>query len=270
MAKTGVVFVSTLLLLHYYLLHNGVQGFQIDVSVSPFFHRSLQSSKIRRCCSNSIRKSRTWLTGQIRCAAHSDSAEPAAQEDDYSALISWLESGGGSVTGVHITPNDPGGGGRGLVAADHIRKGQAIITVPQSMQVSFHMHTISPSIIRLSYLQRNQSTHNEHVHRPRAPAHAGACRAAQLAYGGAAGDSDPALLRAVDRVPPGLWAVRLGLKLLREVAAEEQQGDRALPPLPAPALFPVLGNPSQELRPAQQWAHEIVKSLAWQPPPSLA
>ena len=54
--------------------------------------------------------------------------------DTYTALVSWLIAGGGFVhEAVTLTPND-GTGGRGLVAARNIARGEKLIVVPEKAQ----------------------------------------------------------------------------------------------------------------------------------------
>ena len=58
-------------------------------------------------------------------------------EDTYTALVSWLIAAGGFVhEAVALTPND-GTGGRGLVAARDIARGEQLIVVPEKAQLFY-------------------------------------------------------------------------------------------------------------------------------------
>jgi hypothetical protein len=65
------------------------------------------------------------------------SSRKGAQEegaDTFTALVSWLIAAGGFVhEAVTLTPND-GTGGRGLVAARDVARGEQLIVVPEKAQ----------------------------------------------------------------------------------------------------------------------------------------
>ena len=199
-------FSVRLTLLHIAVYQISVESMQVLSPISPAYFARIDS------------KSRRGFLDNLRCAANPSNQN--SQEDQFSSLVSWLQSGGGSVSCIEVTPNDPCGGGRGLIASADIEKGQELITVPQNMQVRTEQRGAG-MIASLKFT--NDSDPLRHLRLPRP--------LPQLAYGGG-GDSDPALLRSIERVPPGLWAVRLGLKLLKERAAAASHPGTLLPSLP--------------------------------------
>ena len=114
-------FSVRLTLLHIAVYQISVESMQVLSPISPAYFARIDS------------KSRRGFLDNLRCAANPSNQN--SQEDQFSSLVSWLQSGGGSVSCIEVTPNDPCGGGRGLIASADIEKGQELITVPQNMQV---------------------------------------------------------------------------------------------------------------------------------------
>ena len=110
---------------------NPVYGYSHVVRAHPpvgcQFHSSPRPARLRVPTHQSIPIS----------ALRTVSSRQGAQEegaDTYTALVSWLIAAGGFVhEAVTLTPND-GTGGRGLVVARDIARGEQLIVVPEKAQ----------------------------------------------------------------------------------------------------------------------------------------